>query len=711
MNGHTWARKTIVCAVVAMLAVTACMVVLPCEMSYAMAPAGWKPQVSNTTNALRRVEVIPGSAGSVWSAGDAGTVRKTSDYGANWNTQNPGLAQAMQGLTSINTNTAWLCASNGNIRKTTNGGTSWTSQYTAGNGLYGLSAVNANTAYACGANGTILKTTNGGTGWNTPLLFFATNTFYDVQAIDANNVWVVGSAGGVYRTTNGGGLFGWTSVGPGGTTVYYGVAAVNANIAWIAGSGGVIRKTTNGGGAWTVQASGTTQDLKKIIALDANTAWAVGNAGVILKTTNGGTTWTAQRSGVTTNLCDISALNTNTAWAVGEGGLILYTDSGGWIPLPHIDTVIPGAGVVGSEVTITGTSFFDPRSTSSVSFGTAPVTSYTSWSETQIKCLVPAGVYGTVPVTVTTDGGTSNTFDFSATPQLLDLAPPAGSIGTEVTLTGTAFGLARGTAYVSFGTVQATNYGSWSDTQIKCLAPAGISGTVQVTVTTAGGTTTSLPFNVTPHIDPIHPDEGFINTEVTITGTGFGATRGTSSVTFGTTPVVTYNDWSDTEIKVLEPVTTPGAVPITVTTSGGTSNTRTFTVEPYLLTSLETWDRDGEPGGGNIDFGSINSGTETDNVSPAAVLSVTATVPYTSTVAAVSNFEDGAGHLMPLASFFWSSHGGGSWTSFASAAPCASGSPNWPSPAQYEYDYRISPPSNQAMGTYQVTIRYTTYQP
>ncbi len=693
----------------ALLGVTACMVVLPCELSYAMAPAGWRPQVSNTTNALRRVDAIPGSAGSVWSAGDAGTVRKTSDYGATWNTQNPGTVQALQGLAVVNANTAWITAANGNIRKTTNGGTSWTSQYSSGFGaLYGITAINTNTAWAAGVYALVYKTTNGGTTWLTQMPPI-TDTLYDIQAVDANNVWACGDAGNVVRSTNGGTT--WSSRKPAGTTAWRGIALLDANTAWVVGAGGNIRKTTNGGSAWTTQTSGTTQDLKKIIALDANTAWAVGNAGCIIKTTNGGTTWTAQRSGVTTNLCDISALNTNTAWAVGESGLILYTDSGGWIPLPHIDTVAPGSGVVGSEVTITGTSFFDPRGTSYVSFGATPVTSYTSWSDTQIKCLVPAGASGTASVTVTTDGGTSNGISFSVTPQLLGLAPPAGPVGTEVTLSGTAFGAVQGSSSVSFGTTPVTDYTSWSDTEIKCQVPGGISGTIPVSVTTPGGTTAGLPFSVTPHLDVLTPADGFINTEVTITGTGFGAVQGTSSVTFGTTPAVTFNAWSDTEIKVLEPVTTPGAVQVTVTTPGGTSNALVFTVEPYLLTSLETWNRDGGPGGGNIDFGNINSGIETDNVSPAAKLSVTATVPYTSTVAAVSNFEDGAGHLLPLASFFWSSHGGGSWTSFASAAPCASGSPNWPSPAQYEYDYRISPPSNQAMGTYQVTIRYTTYQP
>lgn len=686
------------------------MVVLTCEPCYALAPAGWVPQVSNTTNALRRVEVIPGSPGSVWSAGDAGTVRKTADYGTNWNTQNPGTAQAIQAFTCVNNNTAWVGAANGNIRKTTNGGTTWTSQYTMPFGaVYGLSAANANTAWLCGVWGMIYKTTNGGTNWTiqgSPVF----DTLYDIQAVNTNIVWATGDNGDVLLTTNGGTT--WNSRKPAGTTAWRGIAALDANTAWVVGAGGNISKTTNGGTNWATQTSGTTQDLKKIIALDANTAWCVGNAGVILKTTNGGTTWVSQRSGTTANLTDLAALDSNTAWAVGEGGLILYTDSGGWIPLPHIDALLPNSGVVGTEVTITGTHFFDPRGTSYVSFGSTPAMTYTLWSDTRIKCLVPAGVSGNVPVTVTTDGGTSNQVSFSVVPQLTALLPGSSTVGTEVTLSGAAFGAVQGASYVSFGTIRAATYTSWSDTEIKCRVPAGASGIVQVGVTTPGGTSTTLPFSVRPYLSPPAPDNGFINTQVTLTGTGFGAVQGGSYVTFGITQATTYVSWSDTEIKVSEPDPGPGDLSVTVTTPGGTSNAQVFTVKPYLLTALETWNRDGEPGGGNIAFGNIYTGTQTDNLSPAAKLSVIATVPYAATVAAITNFEDGAGHSLPWTSFFWTDHGGESWTNFSPLpSPCASGSPNWPNPAEFQYDYRIAPPANQAIGNYQVTIRYTTYEP
>ena len=85
-----------------------------------------------------------------------------------------------------------------------------------------------------------------------------------------------------------------------------------------------------------------------------------------------------------------------------------------------ISGIDPARGVAGSSVTMTGTDFGDTQGTSSVSFGGTAVASYTSWSDTQVVCLVPAGAEGTVEVTLTTTDGTSNAVAFGVlTPPVL----------------------------------------------------------------------------------------------------------------------------------------------------------------------------------------------------------------------------------------------------------------------------------------------------
>jgi hypothetical protein len=68
----------------------------------------------------------------------------------------------------------------------------------------------------------------------------------------------------------------------------------------------------------------------------------------------------------------------------------------------RIYNLSPTEGEVGSVVTINGTGFGDSRENDSfVSFGDKKAVEYTSWSDSQIKCKVPSGIYGTVDVTVT----------------------------------------------------------------------------------------------------------------------------------------------------------------------------------------------------------------------------------------------------------------------------------------------------------------------
>ena len=91
----------------------------------------------------------------------------------------------------------------------------------------------------------------------------------------------------------------------------------------------------------------------------------------------------------------------------------------------------------------------------------------------------------------------------------------------------------------------------------------------------------------TPNIVSITHNYGAPGAVNTITGTGFGATQGNSGVTFG--PVVgLISSWSDTSIVVVVPPTAPpGAVSITVSTDGGTSNPIPFTIYPDpVITSI-----------------------------------------------------------------------------------------------------------------------------
>jgi hypothetical protein len=225
-----------------------------------------------------------------------------------------------------------------------------------------------------------------------------------------------------------------------------------------------------------------------------------------------------------------------------------------------------------------------------VTFGGTPATSFTVDSATQITAVAPAGAAGTVQVTATTGGGTSNgvAYTYVAVPVLTAIVPSSGPVsgGTVVVITGT--GLTGATA-VTFGGTPATLFTVNSDTQITALTPAGSAGTVQVTVTTAGGTSNGVGYTyiAVPTLTTVVPSAGPLagGTSVVLTGTGM---TGATAVTFGATPATSFTVNSATQITAVAPAGSAGTVQVTVTTAGGTSNgvAYIYVAVPALITGV-----------------------------------------------------------------------------------------------------------------------------
>ena len=81
--------------------------------------------------------------------------------------------------------------------------------------------------------------------------------------------------------------------------------------------------------AWTIQVSGTTNNLFDVSFPDPLRGWAVGEAGTIVHTSDGGATWTLQAGGTDFELAEVVFTDANNGWAVGKFGTILHTSDGG----------------------------------------------------------------------------------------------------------------------------------------------------------------------------------------------------------------------------------------------------------------------------------------------------------------------------------------------------------------------------------------------
>jgi hypothetical protein len=69
-----------------------------------------------------------------------------------------------------------------------------------------------------------------------------------------------------------------------------------------------------------------------------------------------------------------------------------------------------------------------------------------------------------------------------------------------------------------------------------------------------------------------------VGATLTITGSGFGASRGGARVFFGSKAAMRYVLWSATKIKVRVPALGAGRTTVTVRTAAGKSNAKGFKV-------------------------------------------------------------------------------------------------------------------------------------
>jgi hypothetical protein len=169
-----------------------------------------------------------------------------------------------------------------------------------------------------------------------------------------------------------------------------------------------------------------------------------------------------------------------------------------------------------------------------------------SWSDTQVVATVASGSRsGTAQVL---QGGVwSDVVNFEViTPKVTSVTPTSATAGTQVTFAGTGFGAAQGSGNAWLG----SGYGvvvSWSDTQVVATVASGSkSGTAQI----LQGGVWSDPINfviATPKVTNVTPTSATAGTQITFTGTGFGATQGSGNVWLGSSYGVVVS-WSDTQV-------------------------------------------------------------------------------------------------------------------------------------------------------------------
>ncbi|MEK7813415.1 MAG: hypothetical protein AAB296_06605, partial [Candidatus Desantisbacteria bacterium] len=233
-------------------------------------------------------------------------------------------------------------------------------------------------------------------------------------------------------------------------------------------------------------------------------------------------------SWTTTWTVDTQSFGTTTVLATDE----LAAASKLYTILPEIISITPSKGTVGSMVTVSGNGYgssaqirLEFGSVTTMIFTTAEVHGSFTASFT-----VDTQYYGTATVGAHDDyNQLSIRKKYTILPNIILITPKAGTVGSQVTVSGNGFGMAR-SIRIAFGNtptrvaqVWAEHCGSFTtsftiDTQ--SYGTTTITGHDDMSGISASGTNTILP-----EIILVSPDRGTVGTIVTVRGNGYGSSQ------------------------------------------------------------------------------------------------------------------------------------------------------------------------------------------
>jgi YVTN family beta-propeller protein len=300
----------------------------------------------------------------------------------------------------------------------------------------------------------------------------------------------------------------------------------------------------------------------------------------------------------------------------GDGSYLYATDQYairklGPVLSPTLTSLTPSSGAQGSTVSIVvnGTYYVPNGTVATVSGGSGiTVTSLTATGPGTLAVnfvIDPAAATGSRSVAVSTVYGASSALNFTIAPPvptLTNISPSTGVQGTTValTLSGTNFVPGATTVAVSGAGVTVTSVVVSSVNVITAnfvIDPAAATGSRNVTVSTANGTSGSVSFSITAPPAPVitaldvpSGPQGAI-LPVTITGSNF-VTGATSLAAIGTGLVITSaNATSATSLSAtLQLSGTTGIYSLTASTVAGTSAPFPFTINANVLSSATQMD-------------------------------------------------------------------------------------------------------------------------
>lgn len=550
-------------------------------------------------------------------------IYKSVDGGSTWVAINSGLTKPNVNAIIFSPNylsdqTVYAGTAQGGVYKSVNGGSSWSAINT---GLTDLSVsafaispgfASDSTIYVATASSGIFKSVNKGSNWapvNTGLTNLSVTSMVISPAFVTKPTLFVSTAGsGVYQSWNGGTL--WGQVNNHLDNLHVNTLGISPGYP----CDGTLFAGTEGSSGWRYADTEAINicnppppppPTTPLINSISPTSGPTGSSVIIAGTNFGSSQGSSQAlfngaPGTVSSWSDTQVIATVPSGAttgpvtilvngISSNGVTFTVTTPPPPSNPVISTLSPLSGEVGIAVTVSGSNFGSSMGSSTILFN-GVVASVSSWSSTQIVATVPSTAT-TGPVVVIVNSVSSNGVNFTVLPPspppsfdpvISGISPTSGAIGVQVTISGSYFGSAQGASQVLFNGAPGT-INSWSDTQVIVTVPSGAT-TGPLVVVVNGVTSNGVTFTVTtppppsnPVISSLSPNTGFVGTQVTINGSNFGPSQGSSLVLFNGVAADTISSWTASQIIATVPIgATTG--PAVVVVGGVSSNGVVFTV-------------------------------------------------------------------------------------------------------------------------------------
>ncbi|HNY11772.1 MAG TPA: IPT/TIG domain-containing protein, partial [Candidatus Wallbacteria bacterium] len=232
----------------------------------------------------------------------------------------------------------------------------------------------------------------------------------------------------------------------------------------------------------------------------------------------------------------------------------------------QIASAVPAFGPPGTTVALYGTGFGDAQGNSTITFNGTEAVDIISWTNGAIALKVPSDA-SSGNLSLNFNGVSGNNYLYFDVTKITSISPDFGPSGTDIEINGTGFGNDRGLNDISFNGIKATEIVSWTNGKIKVRTPAQtLSGGVNVIIGQIPSN--GINFNASS-ISSISPTSGTMGTSVTINGFGFGAEKGSSTVSFNDVVSTNVTLWSSNKIvATVPPLAASGNIKLSI---GGVS--------------------------------------------------------------------------------------------------------------------------------------------